>query len=118
MTIGDYHQEREGIKMAVQTIGIDLAKHVFQRHGVDAHGRVVLPKKLSLTNLFAFLANLPRCLIGMKASSGAHDWGRAIRRQNRTKHRNCFNSPQFSYVLWDKRKTIAVNYLRETDWHI
>jgi transposase len=50
-TIGDDNQEREGIKMAVQTIGIDLATHVFQLHGVDAHGRVVLRKKLSRTNL-------------------------------------------------------------------
>jgi transposase len=78
-TIGDDNQEREGIKMAVQTIGIDLATHVFQLHGVDAHGRVVLRKKLSRTNLLAFLANLPRCLIGMEAGSGAHYWGREIR---------------------------------------
>jgi hypothetical protein len=72
MTICDYNREREGIKMAVQTIGIDLAKHVFLLPGVDAHGRVVLRKKLSRTNLLAFLADLPRCLIGMEAGSGAH----------------------------------------------
>ncbi len=79
-TSGDYNREREGIKMAVQTIGIDLAKHVFQLHGVDAHGRVVLRKKLSRTNLCAFLAHLPRCRIGMEAGNGAHYWGREIRK--------------------------------------
>jgi transposase len=92
MTIGDYNQEREGIKMAVQTIGIDLAKHVFQRHGVDAHGRVVLRKKLSRTNLLAFLANLPRCLIGMEAGSGAQYWGREIRKLG---HEVRLMSPQY-----------------------
>jgi transposase len=51
MTIGEYNREREGIEMVGQTIGIDLAKHVFQLHGVDAHGRGVLRKKLSRTNL-------------------------------------------------------------------
>jgi hypothetical protein len=72
MTSGDYHREREGIKMVVQTIGLDLAKQVFQLHGVDAHGRVVLRKNLSRTHLFACLAHLPRCLIGTEAGSGAH----------------------------------------------
>jgi transposase len=79
MTIGDDNREREGIKMAVQTIGLDLATRVFQLHGVDAHGRVILWKQLSRTNLLAVLANLPRCLIGMEAGSGAHYWGREIR---------------------------------------
>jgi transposase len=79
-TIGDDHRERAGIKMAVQTIGIDLATHVFQLHGVEAHGRLVLRRKLSRTNLCAFLANLPRCLIGLEAGSGAHAWGREIRK--------------------------------------
>jgi hypothetical protein len=50
-TIYDYKWEREGIKMAVPTIGIDLAKHLWQLHGVDTHGRVVLWKKLSRTKL-------------------------------------------------------------------
>jgi hypothetical protein len=50
-TIGDCNREREGIKMAVQTIGMDVDKHVCQLHGVDAHGRVVLRKKLSRATL-------------------------------------------------------------------
>jgi hypothetical protein len=51
MPLCDYTREREGIKMVVQTIGIDLAKHVLQLHGVEAHGRVVLRQTLSRTNL-------------------------------------------------------------------
>ena len=50
-TIRANNREREGITMAVQTIGRDLATHVFQRHGVDTHGRVVLRKKLRRTHL-------------------------------------------------------------------
>jgi transposase len=92
MTIYDYNREREGLKMTVQTIGIDLAKHVFQLHGVDAHGRVVLRKKLRRTNLLAFLADLPRCLIGMEAGSGAHYWGREIRKLG---HEVRLMSPQY-----------------------
>jgi transposase len=87
-----YKREREGSKRAVQTIGIDLAKHILQLHGVDAHGRVVLRKKLSRTKLLAFLANLPRCLIGMEAGSGAHYWGREIRQVG---HEVRLMSPQY-----------------------
>jgi transposase len=65
--------------MAVQTIGMAWATHVLPLHGVAAHGRVVLRKKLRRTNLLASLATLPRCLLGMEAGSGAHDWGRESR---------------------------------------
>ena len=63
--------------MQVSTLGIDLAKNVFQLHGVDQRGRVVLKKRLSRKKLPAFIADLTPCLIGLEACGGAHDWARA-----------------------------------------
>jgi transposase len=62
----------------VTTIGIDLAKKVFQVHGVDAEGKVVVARKLRRKEVFAFFAKLVPCLVGMEACSSAHYWAREI----------------------------------------
>ena len=62
----------------VTTIGLDLAKHVFQVHGVDANGAVVLRKQLRRGQVVAFFAALPRCLIGLEACATAHYWAREL----------------------------------------
>src|SRR6185369_11926286 len=59
-------------------IGLDLAKHVFQVHGVDAEGRTVLRKQLRRAQLLAFFSRLPRCLVGMEACATAHYWAREL----------------------------------------
>ena len=64
--------------MNMTTIGLDSAKNVFQVHGVDAHGRVVLRKKLRRAEVLSFFANLPVCLIGLEACAGAHYWAREL----------------------------------------
>lgn len=64
--------------MKLTTIGIDLAKNVFQVHGVDAHGKVSLKKQLKRGQVAAFFANLPPCLIGMEACGSAHYWARKL----------------------------------------
>ena len=64
--------------MQITTIGIDLAKNVFQVHGVNAHGKVVLRKQLRRDQMAVFFANLPACLIGMEACGSAHHWGRKL----------------------------------------
>jgi transposase len=64
--------------MQLTTIGLDIAKNVFQVHGVDARGRVVLRKQLRRAQVLGFFANLPRCRIGMEACAGAHHWARAL----------------------------------------
>ncbi|NKJ40156.1 hypothetical protein FHT28_006918, partial [Rhizobium sp. SG570] len=51
----------------IATIGLDIAKNVFQLHGVDARGQVVLRKALRRANMIAFFTKLPPCLIGMEA---------------------------------------------------
>lgn len=65
--------------MQVATIGLDLAKHVFQVHCVDSRGKPMLRKQLRHDQVSAFFANLPPCLVGMEACSSAHHWARQSR---------------------------------------
>src|SRR5215470_14255887 len=58
----------------VTTIGLDLAKHVFQVHGVDAEGATVLRKQLRRAQVLAFFGRLPPCLVGLEACATAHYW--------------------------------------------
>ncbi len=63
----------------VTTIGLDLAKHVFQVHGVDAEGATVLRKQLRRAQVVPFFSRLPRCVVGMEACGTAHYWARELR---------------------------------------
>ncbi len=62
----------------VITTGVDLAKNVFQVHGVDAEGAVVVRRKLRRRQVLAFFKKLPPCLVGMEACATAHYWAREI----------------------------------------
>src|SRR5215211_3156685 len=62
----------------VSTVGLDLAKYIFQLHGADSAGAVVFRKKLRRGQLLAFLATLPPCTVAMEACGSAHYWGREI----------------------------------------
>ena len=64
--------------MQVTMIGIDLAKHVFQIHGVDADGGVVVRRKLRRSEVIDFLAKLPPASIGMEACATVHHWAREL----------------------------------------
>jgi transposase len=64
--------------MQVTTIGLDIAKRVFQVHGVDAAGAVVVRKKLRRSELLQFFARLAPCLIGIEACATAHHWAREL----------------------------------------
>lgn len=65
-------------KMKVSALGIDLAKIVFQVHGVDEQERVVARKRLSRNKLLKFIAQLEPCFIGLDACSSAHYWAREM----------------------------------------
>lgn len=93
--------EAGGFKMDATTIGIDLAKNVFQLHGADARGNTVFTKRLTRKDFLAFLANLPPCLIGIEACSGANYWGRRLQELG---HKVRQISPQFvkPYVKTNK----------------
>src|SRR3954465_5562719 len=60
------------------TIGLDIAKRVFQAHGADATGRVVFRKRLVRAKVLEFFAGQPRCLVALEARGGAHYWAREL----------------------------------------
>ena len=78
--------------MDCTTRGIDLAKQVFQLHGVDERGRVVMQKRVSRAKFRATIAQLPACVIGMEACSSAQYWAREFQQLGHTVK---LISPQF-----------------------
>jgi transposase len=87
--------------MKITTVGIDLAKNVFQLHAVDERGKAVLRKQLRREQITPFFANLAPCLIGMEACASAHHWGRVLQRLGHTVR---LMAPQFvkPYVKTNK----------------
>ena len=71
--------DKEPSMNEITTVGLDLAKNVFQVHGVDAEGTTVLRKQLRRAQVLAFFSRLPRCLVGMEACATAHYWARELR---------------------------------------
>jgi transposase len=67
-----------GLVMQIVRIGLDLAKYVFEVHGVDTYGKVAVRKTLRRNTVPAFFANFPPCLVGMEASNGAHYWAKLL----------------------------------------
>ena len=78
--------------MKCTTLGIDVAKSVFQLHGVDERGQVVLQKRVTRAKVRKMIAQLPPCLIGMEACGSAQYWARECQRLGHTVK---FISPQF-----------------------
>jgi transposase len=62
----------------ITTVGLDLAKHVFQVHGIDADGATVVRKQLRRAQVLAFFSRLPSCLVGLEACATAHYWAREL----------------------------------------
>ncbi|MDP1672838.1 MAG: IS110 family transposase [Burkholderiales bacterium] len=70
--------------MKIKRIGLDLAKQVFQVHGVDGEDRVALKRQLRRQQMLAFFSKIDPCLIGMEACGGAHYWGRELMKLGHT----------------------------------
>jgi transposase len=85
----------------ITTVGLDLAKNVFQLHGVDRHGHQKLSRQVKRAQLMSTIAQLPPCTIAMEACAGAHHWGR---RMVKLGHTVKIMSPQFvkPYVKGNK----------------
>jgi len=69
---------------AVTTIGLDIAKSVFQVHGVDVQGKVIIRRQLKRRHVLAFFRKLPPCLVGMEAGASSHHWSRELLVQGHT----------------------------------
>src|SRR5215470_13974181 len=76
--------QRGPSRTRITTIGLDLAKKVFQIHGVDAEGKVVVARKLRRKEVLAFFGKLAPFLVGMEACGSAHYWGREITKLGHT----------------------------------
>ena len=62
----------------VTTVGLDIAKSVFQVHGIDAQGNVMIRRQLKRRKVLAFFQKLPWCLIGIEACASSHHWSREL----------------------------------------
>jgi transposase len=87
--------------MQVSTIGVDLAKNVFQVHGVDSAGKVVITRQLRRKQVIDFFSKFPRCLVGMEACGTAHHWAREVSKLGHTVR---LMPPSYvkGYVKWSK----------------
>jgi transposase len=90
--------------MKITTVGIDLAKNVFQIHAVDEHGKVILKKQVKRDKVAECFINLPACLVGMEACGSAHHWARKLESFGHTVR---LMAPQFvkPYVKTNKNDT-------------
>jgi transposase len=64
--------------MTITTIGLDIAKSVFQVHGVDAGGQVIVRRQLKRRSVLAFFQKLSPCLVGIEACASSHHWSREL----------------------------------------
>ena len=72
------------MKKNISVLGIDLAKNIFQIHGTDERGKVVLKKRLKRDELIEFMVQLPPCLVGIEACGGSHYWARTFQSMGHT----------------------------------
>src|SRR5450631_3234053 len=72
-------QLEEPSMQTITTIGLDIAKSVFQVHGVDAEGKVIIRRQLKRRYVLAFFQKLPPCLVGIEACASSHHWSRELK---------------------------------------
>ena len=92
--------------MNVTRIGLDLAKSVFQVHGVDLAGATVVRRRLARSQLLGFFGKLPPCIVGMEACSSAHHWAREL---TRIGHEVRLIPPQYVKPYVKRNKTDAAD---------
>src|SRR5580693_2732511 len=83
MTVSDCHLKEASMEQTI-TIGLDIAKQVFQAHGADAAGHVLFRKRLTRAKLLGFFAAQAPCVVAMEACAGSHFWGREISKLGHT----------------------------------
>ena len=106
--------------LEIFTVGLDLAKTVFQAHGADASGWAVLRKKLRRDQVLAFYSQLQACIVAMKACGGSHYWVRKIAQLGHDVRRECHELcvwlPAHAGVsrghAWKRSANMISNWLR------
>jgi transposase len=92
--------------MKIATVGLDLAKTLFQVHGVDSQGHIVVRKQLRRVDVLAFFAKLEPCVVGMEACGSSHYWGRELTKLGHTVR---LIAPQFVRPYVKSNKTDAAD---------
>ena len=77
VTVSELSLKEASVEQTI-TIGLDIAKYIFQAHGADAAGHVLFRKRLTRAKLLGFLATIAPCVVAMEACAGSHYWGREI----------------------------------------
>ena len=85
---------------SISTIGLDIAKSVFQVHGVDAAGQVVLRRQLKRRHVLAFFQKLSPCLVGIEACASSHHWSRELQALGHTVRL----MPPASISVWNEKR--------------
>ena len=105
----------------IVTIGLDIAKSVFQVHGVDAAGQVVVTRQLKRGQMLKFFAALPPVLIGIEACGTAHHWGRQLQNlghdggQEGASHERCAADRQRRKTRTHLKGVCTMHHLRPAD---
>jgi transposase len=92
--------------MKIETVGLDLAKTLFQVHGVDSQGHIVVRKQLCRADVLAFFAKLEPCVVGMEVCGSSHYWGRELTKLGHTVR---LIAPQFVRPYVKSNKTDAAD---------
>jgi transposase len=92
--------------MNIVTVGLDLAKTLFQVHGVDSQGHIVVRKQLRRADVLPFFAKLEPCVVGMEACGSSHYWGRELTKLGHTVR---LIAPQFVRPYVKSNKTDAAD---------
>jgi hypothetical protein len=100
---------RAQIMQAITTIGLDIAKSVFQVHGVDVEGNVVVRRQLKRRYVVAFFQKLPLCLVGIEACASSHYWSRVLQALG---HTVCLMPPAYLNLMSNDRRTMRLTQKR------
>lgn len=92
--------------MKIATVGLDLAKTLFQVHGVDSQGHIVVHKQRRRADVLAVFTKLEPCVVGMEACGSSHYWGRELTKLG---HTVCLIAPQFVRPYVKSNKTDAAD---------
>src|SRR5947209_18864386 len=87
------HDSEELTMQTTTTIGLDIAKSVFQVHGVDAGGQVVIRRQLKRRSVLAFFQKLSPCLVGIEACASSHHWSRELQAVGHTVRLTAYVKP-------------------------
>jgi dihydrofolate reductase len=97
----------------ISTLAIDLAKQVFQLHGVDARGACQVRRQVRRAQLFQVISQLPPCTVVMEACGGAHEWGRPSGQMGAMPDW----MKAFGRTIDAKRKYVVSSTLNRVDWN-